>query len=81
MGDVVLRKSLSDLKTGQAGTISRIGGGGSLRRRLLDMGLVAGSEVAVKRVAPLGDPLEIRVKGYSLMLRRAEAASIEIVVD
>lgn len=76
----MLKKALSELKNGQGGRISRIRGEGSVHRRLLDMGLVAGSEVEVQRVAPLGDPVEIKVKGYNLTLRRAEAAGIEVEV-
>jgi len=73
-------KVLSELKKGDKGKIIKIGGKGSIHRRLLDMGLVAGSEVEMQRVAPLGDPIEIKVKGYNLSLRKAEAASIEVEV-
>lgn len=71
-------KRLSELKRGEKGRIVKIGGGGSLRRRLLDMGLVPGSEVKMERVAPLGDPIEIKVKGYNLSLRKEEAESIQV---
>ena len=71
-------KTLNDLKCGERGRIVKIGGGGSIRRRLLDMGVVSGSEVKMERVAPLGDPIEIKVKGYNLSLRRKEAASIQV---
>ncbi|MBA7635303.1 hypothetical protein ES703_42904 [subsurface metagenome] len=71
-------KRLSELKRGEKGRIVKIGGGGSLRRRLLDMGLVSGSEVKMERVAPLGDPIEIKVKGYNLSLRKEEAESIQV---
>jgi len=73
-------KRLSELKRGEKGRIVKIGGGGGLRRRLLDMGLVPGSEVEMERVAPLGDPIEIKVKGYNLSLRKEEADSIEVEV-
>ena len=69
---------LSQLKKGDKGRIAEIGGGGSIKRRLLDMGLVSGSEVEVQRVAPLGDPVEIKIKGYHLTLRRTEADSIRV---
>ncbi len=73
-------KVLSELKKGDKGKIIKIGGKGPIHRRLLDMGLVAGSEVELQRVAPLGDPIEIKVKGYNLSLRKEEAASIEVEV-
>jgi len=71
-------KRLSELKRGEKGKIVKIGGGGGLRRRLLDMGLVSGSEVKMERVAPLGDPIEIKVKGYNLSLRKEEADGIQV---
>ena len=71
-------KTLNDLKWGAKGRSVKMGGGGSSRRRLLDMGVVSGSEVKMERVAPLGDPIEIKVKGYNLSLRKQEAASIQV---
>ncbi|TET88550.1 MAG: ferrous iron transport protein A [Dehalococcoidia bacterium] len=71
-------KSLSELKPKEKGRIVRVGGGGGIHRRLLDMGLVSGSEVEVERVAPLGDPIEVRIKGYHLTLRKEEAANIQV---
>ena len=73
-------KLLNELKRGEKGKIIKIGGKGSVHRRLLDMGLVSGSEVEMQRVAPLGDPIEIKVKGYNLSLRKEEAASIQVEV-
>ena len=73
-------KLLSELKRGERGRILKIGSGGGLRRRLLDMGLVPGSEIEMERVAPMGDPIEIKVKGYNLSLRKEEAASIQVKV-
>jgi Fe2+ transport system protein FeoA len=73
-------KLLTELKRGEKGSIVKIGGKGSIHRRLLDMGLVSGSEVEMERVAPLGDPIEIKIKGYNLSLRREEAASIQVEV-
>jgi len=69
-------KSLEELKPGEKGRIVKVGGDGSIVRRFRDMGLVTGSEVEVERVAPLGDPVEIKIKGYHLALRKEEAASI-----
>ena len=73
-------KLLSELNCGEKGRIVKIGGIGSIRRRLLDMGLVSGSDIEMERVAPLGDPIEIKVKGYNLALRRQEAATIQVEV-
>ncbi|UCG24259.1 MAG: ferrous iron transport protein A [Chloroflexota bacterium] len=67
---------LSRLEPGQRAAIVRIGGNGQVRRRYLEMGFVRGEEVSVERVAPLGDPVEYRVKGYHLSLRRADAENI-----
>ena len=73
-------KLLSELKRGEKGRIIKVGGTGGIRRRLLDMGLVTGSDIEMERVAPLGDPIEIKVKGYNLSLRKEEAASIQVEV-
>jgi len=73
-------KPLGELKPGEKGKIIRVGGGGGIHRRLLDMGMVSGSEVEVERVAPLGDPIEVRIKGYHLTLRKEEAANIQVEV-
>ena len=72
MGSQMLLK----LKPGQKGRIIKLLGAGPVQRRIMDMGLVKGAEIEVERVAPLGDPLELKVKGYHLSLRRAEAANI-----
>lgn len=74
-------KKLSELKKGDRGKVIKISGGGSIHQRLMDMGLIAGSEVEMQQVAPLGDPIEIRVKGYNLSLRKAEAAGVTVEVD
>jgi ferrous iron transport protein A len=71
-------KTLDELEPQEKGRIVKVGGGRGVHRRLLDMGVVAGAEVEVQRVAPLGDPVEIRVKGYDLALRREEARSIQV---
>lgn len=69
---------LCDMKEGQTGTISRIGGNGVLRRRILEMGLLKGTEIYVEKYAPLRDPLELIVKGYHISMRVEEAAQITI---
>ena len=74
-------KPLSELKPKEKGKIIRVGGKGRVHRRILDMGVVSGTPVEVQRVAPLGDPIEIRVKGYNLTLRKEEAANIQVEVD
>ncbi len=74
-------KPLSDLKPKEKGKIVRVGGGGDIRRRILDMGIVPQAMVEVERVAPLGDPIEVKVKGYHLSLRKEEAANVDIEVE
>ena len=71
-------KPLSELEPSEKGRIVKVSGGRGIRRRLLDMGVVSGAMVEVQRVAPLGDPVEIRVKGYDLALRMEEAANIKV---
>ena len=73
-------KPLNELRPGEKGKIVKVGGKGRIHRRILDMGVVSGTEIEVKRVAPLGDPIQIRVKGYHLTLRKEEAANIQIEV-
>ena len=70
--------TLEKLKTGQKGTIVRVGSAGPIKRRIVDMGVVRGTPVEVIKVAPLGDPIEIKVKGYNLSLRKEEAAAITV---
>ncbi|MFA5516036.1 MAG: ferrous iron transport protein A [Desulfuromonadales bacterium] len=72
--------NLTRLKPGEKGTITAIGAIGPLRRRLMDMGVLIGEVVRVVKVAPLGDPIEIKVKSYSLSLRKKEAEGIAIEV-
>jgi len=67
---------LSKLKKGQKATVVRVGGKGAVKRRMMDMGMVPGSEIRVVRIAPFGDPIEFNVKGYSLSLRKSEAKDI-----
>lgn len=69
-------RCLADLAVGESGRIHRVSCDGPIRQRLLDMGVTRGAVVEVRRVAPLGDPLEISIKGYSLAIRRNEAESI-----
>jgi len=75
-----LEKRLSELKPGEGGVITRVEGAGTLRRRLLDMGLVRGTEITVVRRAPLGDPAEFLLKGYNLSLRKKEGDNVYVLV-
>jgi len=74
-------KTLLKVRPGQKGRIVKILGAGPIQRRILDMGLVKGAEIEVERVAPLGDPLEVKVKGYHLSLRKDEAANIFVEAE
>jgi len=71
-------KTLNQLKPGERATIVKVGGEGPVRRRILDMGVVSGADIEVVRVAPLGDPVEFRVKGYNLSLRKSEAQNVQV---
>lgn len=72
-------KTLKDAKVGQMVTVARLHGEGPVRRRIMDMGITRGVQVYVRKVAPLGDPMELNVRGYELSLRKADAAQIELV--
>lgn len=69
---------MNELKTGTSGIITAVWGDGALRCRLLDMGLIPRTRVTLQKVAPMGDPIEIRVRGYELTLRVEEAQKIEV---
>lgn len=71
-------KTLRDVKVGEAAKIVRLCGQGAVRRRIMDMGLTRDVEVRVRKLAPLGDPMELTVRGYELSLRREDAALIEV---
>ncbi|SFP68332.1 ferrous iron transport protein A [Oscillibacter sp. PC13] len=73
--------TLDMLPLGQKGMITNVGGKGALRCRLLDMGLIPKTTVQVEKIAPLGDPIELRVRGYSLSLRKEDARNIEVEVQ
>ncbi|MCR4698219.1 MAG: ferrous iron transport protein A [Bacilli bacterium] len=77
VGDVV---TLNTVLIGTSGTIVKVNGEGKIRRRLFDMGLTPGAEVFLRKKAPLGDPLEITLRGYELSLRKDEAQYVEIKV-
>ena len=71
-------KTLNELKVGETARIVRLAGEGAVKRRMMDMGLTKGTEVAVRKVAPFGDPIELTVRGYELSIRKDEAATIEV---
>lgn len=71
-------KTLKDVKVDETVRITRINGAGPTKRRIMDMGLTKGTEVFVRKVAPLGDPVELTVRGYELSVRKAEAEIIEV---
>lgn len=71
-----MEKLLSEFKIGESGVIKIVNGEGAMRRRLFDMGVTPGAVVTLRRKAPLGDPLEIRLRGYELTLRKTEAGCV-----
>jgi Fe2+ transport system protein FeoA len=73
--------TLAEARLGEQMTIEGIGGRGAFRRRLLEMGLLPGTPVTVKSVAPLGDPIELLVRGASLSIRKEEAATVNVTVN
>ena len=79
---IKMLKRLSELKSGESGVLASYGDGGDLelKRHLLGMGFVKGADVQVEKVAPLGDPMQIKVKGYSVCLRKEEAKNIDIEI-
>lgn len=70
--------TLRDVKVGETCTVARLTGTGAIKRRIMDMGLTKGAEVYVRKVAPLGDPIEVTVRGYELSLRKDEAENVEV---
>lgn len=70
--------TLNKLPVGESGIITKVGGEGALRLRFLDMGLIPRTEVTVYKIAPLGDPVELHLRGYSLTIRMEDAANIEV---
>ena len=71
-------KTLREVKVGETATVKKIGGEGALKRRIMDMGITKGTVVFVRKVAPLGDPIEVTVRGYELSLRKADAEMIDV---
>ena len=71
-------KTLKDVKVGETATVVKLHGEGATKLRIMDMGLTKGTEVHVRKVAPLGDPIELNVRGYELSVRKSEAEMIEV---
>ena len=70
--------TLREAKIGQTVTVKKLSGEGAVKRRIMDMGITKGTEIYVRKVAPLGDPIEVTVRGYELSLRKADAEMIEV---
>lgn len=71
-------RTLSDVKIGESVKVKALKGEGPVRRRIMDMGITKGVEINLRKVAPLGDPIEVNVRGYELTLRKSEAENIEV---
>lgn len=76
-----MEKILKELKPGEQGVVKRVGGDGAVRRRLFDMGVTPGAPVKMRKVAPLGDPIEVTLRGYELTLRKVEAENVTVVIS
>ncbi len=70
--------TLREVKTGQTVTVEKLNGEGAVKRRIMDMGITKGVEIYVRKVAPLGDPVEITVRGYELSVRKADAELVQV---
>ena len=71
-------RTLKDVKVGETVTVARLRGEGPVKRRIMDMGITKGVEIHVRKVAPLGDPMELNLRGYELSVRKADAEMIEV---
>lgn len=75
-----MKKTLETFVVGERGVVSTVGGEGKMRRRLFDMGVTPGAEIMLRKKAPLGDPIEVSIRGYELTLRKTEAACVTMEV-
>ena len=75
-----MQKVLSDFAVGETGVVKAVGGEGKIKRRLFDMGITPGAEILLRKKAPLGDPIEITIRGYELTLRKTEAQFVNMEV-
>ncbi len=71
-------KTLKDAKVGETVTVARLNGTGPVKRRIMDMGITKGVQIYVRKVAPLGDPMELNVRGYELSVRKSDAEMVEV---
>jgi ferrous iron transport protein A len=71
-------RTLETVKTGETVSVQKLNGSGALKRRIMDMGITKGTQIYVRKVAPLGDPVEVTVRGYELSIRKGEAEFIEV---
>ena len=76
MKEGIMMKTLKQTKCGETVTVKKLGGEGALKRRIMDMGITKGTSIFVRKVAPLGDPVEITVRGYELSIRKGDAENI-----
>jgi ferrous iron transport protein A len=74
----IAMKTLKEVKVGETVKVTKLSGEGAVKRRIMDMGITKGVEIYVRKVAPLGDPIEVTVRGYELSLRKADAQMIEV---
>lgn len=72
-------KTLKDVRVGESATVAKLHGEGAVKRRIMDMGITRGVELYVRKAAPLGDPIELNVRGYELSIRKADASIIEVL--
>ena len=71
-------KTLNDIPVGARTKVVRLHGEGAVKRRIMDMGITKGAEISIRKIAPLGDPIELTVRGYELSIRKDEAAKVEV---
>lgn len=76
-----MKKTLDAFEIGESGIVVSVGGEGKIKRRLFDMGITPGAEILLRKRAPLGDPIEVTVRGYELTLRKTEAVNVEMEVN
>lgn len=74
-------RTLKEVRVGESAVVARLHGTGPVKRRIMDMGITKGTEVYVRKVAPLGDPMELNVRGYELSIRMSDAEMIEVYSD
>ncbi|GHT79629.1 iron transporter FeoA [Actinomycetota bacterium] len=72
-------RTLRETKTGETVTVARLNGSGAVKRRIMDMGITKGTQIFIRKVAPLGDPVEVTVRGYELSLRKGDSDIVEVV--